>query len=191
MYDVQNLSYERFTKRIFFPAELGPRTLYSNLISGKKSCACSRMSVTCGSFFVYSNIVLYVHARSFDKNTRISPHVKVPSAYMQQWVARRSPIRHSPTAKVPGVYWRKYGGLSPIGEIPRGVLAKFHRVYWRKYSGLSSLAKILLAKFRNPAVTYMRVHANIIYSVTRSHACQVITIHACTRTDNTASTRVL
>ncbi len=28
----------------------------------------------------------------------------------------------------------------------------------------------------------MRVHANIVYSVTRAHACQVIAIHACTRT---------
>jgi len=24
----------------------------------------------------------------------------------------------------PGVYWRKYGGLSPIGEIPGDLLAK-------------------------------------------------------------------
>ena len=81
---------------------------------------------------------------------------------------RLSPIRHSPTAKVLGVYWRKYDGLSPIGEIPGDVLAKvrwtfanwrnsrgcvgestvdfrqlakFQRMCWRKYSGLSSIGE--------------------------------------------------
>jgi hypothetical protein len=36
-------------------------------------------------------------------------------------------------AKFQEMYWRKYNGLSPIGEIPEDILAK-----------------ILLAKFRNP-----------------------------------------
>ena len=36
----------------------------------------------------------------------------------------------------------------------------------------------------------MRVLANIASSMTRSHACHVITTHACTRTDNIAPTRV-
>ncbi len=40
------------------------------------------------------------------------------------------------------------------------------------------------------AETSMRVFANIVHSVTRSHACYALTIHACARTDNIASTRV-
>ena len=36
----------------------------------------------------------------------------------------------------------------------------------------------------------MRVLAKIVQALTRSHACHAITIHACARTDNIASTRV-
>ena len=43
----------------------------------------------------------------------------------------------------PGVYWRKYGGLSPIGEIPGDVLAKVQWTFanWRKGDGLSQLSR--------------------------------------------------
>jgi hypothetical protein len=37
----------------------------------------------------------------------------------------------------PGVYWRKYGGPSPIGEIPVDVLAKVQWTFanWRNSTG--------------------------------------------------------
>jgi len=61
---------------------------------------------------------------------------KLPIYYALR-VAGCSPIRHSPMAKVQGVYWRKYGGLSPIGEIPGNVLAKVQCTFanWRNSRG--------------------------------------------------------
>ncbi len=79
---------------------------------------------------------------------------------------RLSPIEHSPTAKVRGcvgeskvdfrqlakfqeIYWRKYSGLSPIGETPGGVLAK---VRWT----LPVVTKQYQYRI------YVRAHVNVI-----------------------------
>jgi hypothetical protein len=46
-------------------------------------------------------------------------------------------------AKFQGVCWRKYGGLSPIGETPGGVLAK---VQWTFANGESPIGESLIGE---------------------------------------------
>ena len=52
-----------------------------------------------------------IYSKISNRLTRISP-------------IRLSPIGHSPLEKVTRVYWRKYSGLSPIGQSHRSILAK-------------------------------------------------------------------
>jgi len=46
-------------------------------------------------------------------------------------------------AKLQRLYWRKYGGLSPIGEVPGGVLAK---VQWTFAIGESPIGESLIGE---------------------------------------------
>ena len=48
-------------------------------------------------------------------------------------------------AKVMRVYWRKYSGLSPIGESHEGILAK---VQWTFANGESLIGEILIGEIR-------------------------------------------
>jgi len=50
-------------------------------------------------------------------------------------------------AKLHRMYWRKYSGLSPIGEIPRGVLA---RVQWIFANGESPIGESLIGEIPEP-----------------------------------------
>jgi hypothetical protein len=84
---------------------------------------------------------------------------KIRKSWISERVAGRSPIRlsptgHSPVAKVPGC----------IGESTMDFrqLARFQGMYWRKYGGLSPLVKVLLAKvllvkFRYPFRTLSNI----------------------------------
>ncbi len=60
-------------------------------------------------------------------------------------------------AKFLGVYWRKYGGLSPIGEIPGGVLAKVRWTFAIGESpiGESLIGEIPVSRFRSNSDYHM------------------------------------
>jgi hypothetical protein len=49
----------------------------------------------------------------------------------------------------PGVYWRKYSGLSPIGEFPEDVLAKVQETFanWRNSRVYVGESKVDFASF--------------------------------------------
>ena len=53
-----------------------------------------------------------------------------------QWIVSESTVEFRQLVKVMKVYWRKYSGISPIGESHEGILAK---VQWNpafeKYDG--------------------------------------------------------
>jgi hypothetical protein len=50
-------------------------------------------------------------------------------------------------AKFQELYWRKYSGLSPIGKIPGGVLAK---VQWTFAIGESHIGENLIGEIPEP-----------------------------------------
>ena len=61
-----------------------------------------------------------------------------------------STVNFRQLAKLQGMYWRKYGGLSPTGETPRDVLAK---VWWTFTNDESSVGESLIDEIPEPLET--------------------------------------
>ena len=81
--------------------------------------------------------------------------IAASSLYFRQLAKVRGYIGESTTdfrqlVKLHRMYWRKYSGFSPIGEIPLGVLA---RVQWIFANGESPIGESLIGEILEPHKT--------------------------------------